>query len=492
MTGLDTRYQTDALGQQAYDKTTEVSGGGLLKSTDIGGGQSQQLYIPSGGASVLPGVSPTPTVSVGTDVLRNQVKDLQTTAQSGLANVETAGTSKPVDSIIEELRKGLDSTNTMTDQELQQIETAGLSTAGEYDKAIEAARETRRSTMARDIILAGERGGFENTQYAGTAAGMPTTGTGIGTFVGEGGILAETRSILDRNISYLQDAKRRAVAEAKAAEAKAIKTGKKNDWDATVQLVKLAEELQGNIESRTMQKETLAIQKRQAAVEESREKRQMSMDAIDQITKMTAIEGELKEGETKTVNIGGIDYVLTGTKKDEAFFKPEQIRQMMMEIPEGQTKVIKDPYIGDVTIQGMKSADADVEIYKVEKGSDVNIIKYNKTTGATTTTTVKNVADAPRSGGGGGGGSTASRREAEANFISDVVDLFEAPNIPYASGYVPLSEYTQKEKEFVAGGYGTASEFRSYFPPLTYLDKSSQEKIGAERWREKEDEEDGW
>lgn len=115
-----------------------------------------------------------------------------------------------------------------TPDQLQQIENAGIGIANQYDALISKAQQDKAQGMAKNIVNAGERGGFMNTQFSGIGALQSTQG---GDFVGTGGELNRLKSEYDFNINQLQMQKTAAVEQAKQAMRQYIDTGNQQAFE---------------------------------------------------------------------------------------------------------------------------------------------------------------------------------------------------------------------------------------------------------------------
>jgi hypothetical protein len=95
---------------------------------------------------------------------------------------------------------------------------------------VEEAEYGRKVTLPREVLRAGERGGFESTQMAGIAALKPTAAREGEAFVGAGGQLDETRQTLDRAVVAAKRAQQEAMDRAAAAARQAIRTRRSDDY----------------------------------------------------------------------------------------------------------------------------------------------------------------------------------------------------------------------------------------------------------------------
>lgn len=190
-------------------------------------------------------------VRQGVTEVKNQATELVNQGNSSLAGLGLdTETSKVYDAAAKEqqriqadyqdlidTRKSL---GLMSQEELDQINQAGESAAGEFAPLISEAEQAKRQGMPTATIGAGERGGFMNTQFAGAAALAPIEG---GDFVGAGGELERIKSVYDNNISNLKAQQVIARNQAMDAARKAIRTGKKEDLDLSIKLLDSARQM---------------------------------------------------------------------------------------------------------------------------------------------------------------------------------------------------------------------------------------------------------
>lgn len=170
------------------------------------------------------------------------------------------------------------------------IDRAGGSIGSEYDSLIRRAEEEKRQGMAKNIVAAGQRGGFMNSQFSGIAATTPTVG---GNFVGAGGQLERIKSQYDLNIQDLQVKKIGAIEAAKEAMRKYTDTGKQQDFEnarASYQDAVSAQEKQARAVS-DAQKALVDAQKAEfdLSVPLSQAGEDIQKYAIDQITKYPGV-----------------------------------------------------------------------------------------------------------------------------------------------------------------------------------------------------------
>lgn len=154
-----------------------------------------------------------------------------------------------------------------TQPEQERIQAAENQATASYKPAVIQAEEAKAQGLPKDIVEAGQRGGFMNTQYAGAAALLPTQG---GNFVGAGGVLDKISSAYDANIAQANANLSAAVEKAKYLTQQAIQTGD----DAVLQDARQAysdaqtEYYNGLALQRQYQVDVTAAQDRQIALQE--------------------------------------------------------------------------------------------------------------------------------------------------------------------------------------------------------------------------------
>jgi len=307
-------------------------------------------------------------ISSGTDSQRDLFNRNKSDLNNSLNSASNRG-EQPSDVIaqLQELQKNIGRTTT---DELKQIEQAGSSAGAAFDAKLGEATERRRRELPSDIVRAGERGGFENTQFAGTAAVTPTDPfKTTESFVGAGGILSQQRQLLDRNVSLIRAEQQRAINAAKSAQREYNRTGKQQDFDNAKSLVTLASQLKQNEETLQMQRERLTISQAQ-------EERAATKAPFELAEQIADIVNKFPLGEEFVVD--GIAFV--GTKPnpaDKPFFTGSNIISLMGKIPAGETLTIPDPVTGtEWNISGTKDPDTTTA---TDDQGNVSII--NKNTG---------------------------------------------------------------------------------------------------------------
>ena len=302
-----------------------------------------------------------PTISEGTDTQRDIYNTNQANIASGQQTYEDSEESAT--SILTRLMGERDGINSRSSAEDEAIRNAGRIAGDAYNAQIEEARHARKQTLPQDVVRAGQRGGFESTQMAGAAAIQRTDPATGEAFVGAGGLLDESRQAMDRNISMIVDAQKQAIRAAEAAERKYIKTGKREDYNDSIALVKLANDMEND-------KETIRLNREQFKLSQMQEQRLGASSEFDIISNIAA---------GQTVNVGGRDYTGIAVEDIDPFWTASSIVSMMKALPEGESKKVYDPNTKEtVIITGIKEVDDGNKVYKSE----------NQNTGVMTFTTV--------------------------------------------------------------------------------------------------------
>lgn len=102
-----------------------------------------------------------------------------------------------------------------------------------FEPLIGEAQESKRLGMPTATVRAGQNGGFESTQIAGSAAVAPNAANN---WVGAGGKLEEVQGVYDRNISNLKAQKEQYYQASYSALIKAEKEGSEDAFNAAVEL----------------------------------------------------------------------------------------------------------------------------------------------------------------------------------------------------------------------------------------------------------------
>ena len=236
---------------------------------------------------------------------------------------------------------------------------------------VEGAQEARRTTLPRDIVRAGERGGFESTQEAGIAALRPTDPATGEAFVGAGGELDETRQNLDRAVIAAKRAQQEAMDRAELAARKAIRSRRQDDYTVAKDMY------------------TVAFDAKKYADEVERDKRNFDQK-VEQFERISgrletatiySIVKDIPEGET--ITIGGQTF--TGIKRldIDPFFTGANIISLMKSLPAGEESTIIDPNTGrEFIIVGLSQEDPNVKaIQSTDDSGNVTITSYDAGTG---------------------------------------------------------------------------------------------------------------
>jgi len=305
--------------------------------------------------------APVAEVSDGTDSNWDQYNENKNNISGSIAGAEDSQESSA--SVVDRMTQMYQNISGMTAAQDEQIKRAGERAGDAYNAQIEEARFAREQELPKDVVRAGQRGGFENTQMAGAAATQRTTPGEGEAFIGAGGILSESRQAMDRNISMIVDAQKQAIQAAEAAERKYIQSGKREDYNAAIDLVKLSNDMENDKETIRMNRERLDMSKRT----EDRLSTAAEFDLISQIP----------AGTSQT--IGGKTYEGIEVSEVDPFYTSATIAGLMKDLPIGETKTIYDPNLGqNIVIEGWKEKENGNKVHKSE----------NQNTGMITFTTV--------------------------------------------------------------------------------------------------------
>ena len=253
----DQRVASGAPGAATENDAGEVTNAGDVANLAAAGERIGASNISNIQDIALIGSGQGAPVSEGTEGPRDEYNNNQAEIAAGVANAED-NTESP-NAALTRLLGERDLINTNSADDLSAIEAAGKAAGAQFDSAIGQARVDRKNILASDIVRAGGRGGFESTQQAGIAAIQRTDPTNGEAFVGQGGQLDESRQTLDRNISLLIAKQQQAIAAAKSAERKYIKTGKREDYNDSLNLIKLANDMENDKQSMANEKARLSI-----------------------------------------------------------------------------------------------------------------------------------------------------------------------------------------------------------------------------------------
>lgn len=241
-------------------------------------------------ADPLPGVlKPDPGIVSSTDGQRDLMKQNQATASEilnglnsntniamygdyAVPDVELYSQTEDGGDELENIRKLAADLNVFSSDEQDEIDRKIDSEGKGWDKIIEDQRADNEQGMARATVSAGERGGFMNTQFAGTAAGPRDNGAiqskireleamGIKVdlqnpenFIGPGGQLWEAKGVYDRTVADLQSKRSMALIAAENAAKEAIRTRKTADLKVAQEMYQLAQDTSKDLITLTQNK----------------------------------------------------------------------------------------------------------------------------------------------------------------------------------------------------------------------------------------------
>jgi len=287
---------------------------------------------------------------------------------------------------------------TLTDAEQARIEANAQAAGREYDPLIAEAKESKRQGQAKALVGAGEVGGLMNTQFAGVAAVAPTEG---GTFVGEGGKLAEIKGQLEANIQKVQIAKEQAISAARAAATQAALTNRKED-------VKLAMSAFEQVKS-AYQTEADLISKRVdvlGKLDDYNTKQKSNL--LDQASKIAAVGGTIPEQMKTAIDaIYGAGFsdkyaklqleAQTADTEEQKLKQAQDTIDIISKLPMG-----KKLTIGDKTYEGIKENDNTQTFAEEDAQGNVTYVTIDKLTGQPIAFASGGKIGKGRAGSGGG------------------------------------------------------------------------------------------
>jgi len=309
-----------------------------------------------------PGISETPQPNQGTGAIRDEITSDTKDVADAIGQAESG--AEPGPSAIERLQEERKRINEQTDEDISAIDAAGASAGAAFDPLIEESVERRRTTLPTAIVRAGEAGGFESTQMAGVAALLPTKPREGEAFVGAGGRLDRVRQDLDRNVSLLRSKQQEAIQSARAAQAKAIRTNKRADFQDAKDLIKLAQDFKNDAED-------MLIKRNKFLLDVQAEERLGAKSAFD-------IASDIPEGETVVIG----DQEFTGIAKEnvDPFWTSSSLVSLAKEIPVGESRIVNDPKLGEITVQGLSTDDPSVKtIQSTNDAGETTITSYKLT-----------------------------------------------------------------------------------------------------------------
>lgn len=329
----------------------------------------------------------------GADSIYQQNTLLKSIGNDVLAELDAIDKSagSAMEQSLNDIKALVENTKTFTSADLAQIEAAGEAAGLQYDPLIQQATEEKRQGLGRAVVSGGEAGGFENTQIAGFAAIAPTEG---GAFVGSGGELSKIKGQLDLNISKLEIAKTQAIAAAKAAEKKTIRTGKREDVDTTFNMYNLAKDVyETQRDAVTKRIDVISKLNEQAksdiTFQQGQEDRTieglattLALD-VQNMTDPNEIQKYILQFATEN-NVDpnrlatAVNQAIQDSAKD-AFFKGSDIVSIMKTLGPGETREITDYNTGATyTVEGLSGGAENIVLSTDDRGAVTGI---NKLTG---------------------------------------------------------------------------------------------------------------
>ncbi len=194
------------------------------------------------------------------------------------------------------------------------IDAAAKNAGTAFDPLIATAQRNKDQGLAKDIVNAGEKGGFMNTQYSGLAALVPDK---AGDFVGAGGQLEQQKSAYDDQINSLQIQKNNAIASAKAAMQQYIDTGNQTAYENAVQKYSAAVDASKAQQDAIAQKSQLAYQSAQTDALKNTQINNLAKDQQDylytQMAKYPSAFKDLSASDVQNLTPGKINTLITGS-----------------------------------------------------------------------------------------------------------------------------------------------------------------------------------
>lgn len=364
----------------------------VSSTTDLRNGESMVKAQANEGLKSLQSFDET------TSGLINSISNFQPYSQTEAG--KTANTE------LEKMRKSL---GIITPEEQKQITQAGVSEGMKYDPLIQEAEAGKKKGLPKAVISGGERGGFMNTQIAGSAALAQTEG---GDWVGAGGELESIQSVYDQNIQNAKSAKLQAISAAEAAARQAIKTGKESDY-------KLFQDAFDRSQQMSMQELELANEKVKAVSNYEQMVTARISTALEEMSTISSAGGVIPEDLKTLVNS---KYGEGFTDKYEEVLKAQSealdaegemktaktLVDILSKVPDGQTMKI-----GETEYTGMKETDPKKGLYSFTETNSAGVVtqvvtRLNPETNKMEIVGTLNLGaiGKPKSSGGGGGGDT--------------------------------------------------------------------------------------
>lgn len=201
-----------------------------------------------------------------------------------------------------------------------QIDAAAATAGSAFDPLISTAQENARQGEAKQLVNAGEKGGFMNTQYSGLAALVPDNAK---SFVGAGGQLEQQKSAYDTQINSLQIQKANAIATAKSAMQQYIDTGNQTAYENATKAYQAAVDANKAQQDAVAQKSQIAYQQAQTDALKNTQVNQLAKDQQDylyqQMAKYPSAFKSLSADDIQNLTPGKINTLITGSQeyKDE-------------------------------------------------------------------------------------------------------------------------------------------------------------------------------
>jgi hypothetical protein len=269
--------------------------------------------------------------------------------------------------------------------EQDRIKAAEDAARAKSEAAVREAEAQKTQGMAKNIVAAGQRGGFLNTQYAGLAALLPTEG---GTFVGAGGELERIQSAYDANIADAKSNMEANIAEARSAAEKAIVDGAFTDLEIADRAYERAKTSFDDIQELQRQKrqDLISFEKtRRELLQYQREDTAMTFEAliadgktVDDVPDwyFKGLDAQLgyAEGTSR-----GLFKLTEDTKKDQDYAteleQTKQLTELLTSLPVGESVEI-----GGVSYTSLNQGT--IETFSTDDGNgNMTIVSFNQDTG---------------------------------------------------------------------------------------------------------------
>lgn len=412
-------------------------------------------------------------ITGGSDNVRKDLTSVQSTADkldsllsdntllTQALNVQPYGSTDAGKTDLDNVRSTLKNIGVLSADEQSSINDAGNAEGAKFDPLITDAANQKTQGLPKANIAAGERGGFMNTQFAGTAALTPTNG---GNFQGAGGELERIKSVYDNNISNLQAQKIQAISAAKSAARQMLLTGKRDNANQVVQLYNLAKQANDDANNLAAEKINVLSNYQKVVDAHTASKDQSVKSALDKLDTIGTVgSGSLSEQDQATIDSvygQGFTQKYKTVAQEAQTAKTDaqkadvagKIIDIMKELPTGTSKTING-----VTYEGIATSDPNTVTFKEDDGTYVHYVTVDKSTGEVLHTAQGSKIVRPATGGSSVASSGVS--DATANKLLDSKG---------ADGFVNTGLYSDALDEAARNGAKAVNAFKTRFP-TSYL-----------------------